>query len=104
MGSGASVLVVFNDDTMQRLLLENLTPRYTVYVSATWPQALEVVAGHEVQIVVADARLAFTASEGLEDLRGRIENVPVLFVTQPADTSLERDAGHVRRPLFVGKP
>jgi len=75
-----------------------------VYVSATWPQALEVVAGHEVQIVVADARLAFTASAGLEDLRGRIENVPVLFVTQPADTSLERDAGHVRRPLFVGKP
>ncbi len=104
MGSSASVLVVEDDDVMQRLLLENLTARYTVYVTASWPQALEVVACHDITIVVADARLASTDHAGLDDVRGRVPDVPMLFVSHTMDTASERNTEQACAPLFVGKP
>src|SRR5438876_9576667 len=104
MGPSASLLIVEDDDTMQRILLENLTPRYTVYVTTSWPQALDVVASRDIKLVVADARLASTDHAGLDDLRGRVEDVPVLFVAHPTDTASERESGHACAPLFLGRP
>src|SRR5260370_41975378 len=103
MGSSARVLVVEDDDMMQRLLLENLTPRYTVYVTASWPQALDVVACHDITIVVADAGLGSTDHTGLDDGRSRVPDVRMLFVSYTADTESERRSQPTRALLVVGE-
>ena len=98
------VLVVEDDGTMQQLLVESLRPLYTVYTTASWPQAIDIVAAHDVKIVVADARLAFTNGPDLDTLHVRTTDVPVLFVAHSADGTLDHELRRACAPLFVGKP
>ena len=57
MTSDVTVLVVEEDETMQRLLRQTLRPRYTVLTASSWTQAHEIRARAEVDVVVVDVNL-----------------------------------------------
>ena len=83
MPSVATVLVVEDDEAMQRQLQQTLRPQYTVLTASCWTEAHEIRARADVDVVVADVNLTSRDGIGLEVLCAEREDVPFVFVASP---------------------
>ena len=80
MPSVATVLVVEDDEAMQRQLQQTLRPQYTVLTASCWTQARKIRARADVDVVVADVNLTSRDGTGMEALCADREDVPFVFV------------------------
>ena len=101
MPSVATVLVVEDDEAMQRQLQQTLRPQYTVLTASCWTQAHEIRARADVDVVVADVNLTSRDGAGLEVLCTERADVPFVFVARPSRTDEPGSAPDARRPLLA---
>ncbi len=101
MPSVATVLVVEDDETMQRQLQQTLRPQYTVLTASCWTQAHEIRARADVDVVVADVNLASRDGAGLEVLCTERGDVPFVFVASPNRADEPGSAPDTRPPLLA---
>src|ERR687887_1254765 len=81
MARDATVLVVEDDETMQRLLQQTLRPRFTVLTASGWTQAHEIRSHAEVDLVVVDVNnLAAADRSGLDALCLEADRTPVVLL------------------------
>ena len=101
MPSPATVLVVENDEAMQRQLQQALRPRYTVLTASCWTQAHEIRARTDVDAVVADVNLTSRDGTGPEVLCAERGDVPFVFVASPQRSVEAGAAPEPRRALLA---
>jgi DNA-binding NtrC family response regulator len=89
MARDVTVLVVEDDETLQRVLQQTLRTRYTVLTASCWTQALEIRAQADVDVVVVDVNnLASVDRIGLDELCLEADRTPLVLLA-----SSNRDAG-----------
>jgi DNA-binding NtrC family response regulator len=85
MPRDATVLVVEDDETVQRLLQQTLRPRYTVLTASGWTQAHEIRSRAEVDVVVVDVNhLAAADRSGLDALCVEADKTPLVLLVSPS--------------------
>src|SRR5213596_287878 len=98
MTRDATVLVVEEDETMQRLLQQTLRPRYTVLTASCWTQAHEIRSRAEVDVVVVDMNnLTAADGSGLDALCLEADKTPLVLLA-----SSNREAAAHGRNLYAG--
>jgi DNA-binding NtrC family response regulator len=104
--SNATVLVVEDDETLQRQLQQTLRARYTVLTASCWTQAHEIRARADVDVVVVDVNLTGRDAAGLDVLCADRDAPPFVLVASSARASESSCAAMARRsPLaFAAKP
>jgi DNA-binding NtrC family response regulator len=81
MARDATVLVVEDDEAMQRLLQQTLRPRFTVLTASGWTQAHEIRSRAEIDVVVVDVNnLAVADRSGLDALCREADRTPVVLL------------------------
>ena len=81
MARDVTVLVVEDDEAMQRVLQQTLRPRYTVLTASCWRQAHEIRSHAEVDVLVLDVN-NLTAPErlGVDELCLEAGRTPIVLV------------------------
>jgi DNA-binding NtrC family response regulator len=81
MPRDVTVLVVEEDETMQRVLQQTLRPRYTVLTASSWNQAHDIRSRAEVDVVVVDVN-NLTASDrpGVDELCLEADRTPLVLL------------------------
>jgi DNA-binding NtrC family response regulator len=103
MAREATVLVVENDEAMQRLLQQTLRPRYTVLTASCWTQAHEIRSRAEVDVVIVDVNhLAAADHSGLDALRLEADSTPLVLLASPTHDSPGRH--HMHAPALLTFP
>src|SRR6266540_338197 len=89
MARDVTVLVVEEDEAMQRVLQQTLRPRYTVLTASCWNQAHDIRSRAEVDVVVVDVN-NLTASDrpGVDELYLEADRTPLVLLA-----SSSREAG-----------
>src|SRR5919201_909705 len=81
MARDATVLVVEDDEALQRLLQQTLRPRFTVLTASGWTQAHEIRSRTEIDLVVVDVNnLAGADRSGLDALCREADRTPVVLL------------------------
>ena len=101
MPSVVTVLVVEDDEAMQRQLQQTLQPQYTVLTASCWTQAHEIRARADVDVVVADVNLTSRDGTGLEALCADRGDVPFVFVASPNRANEQGGVPDSSRPLLA---
>jgi DNA-binding NtrC family response regulator len=106
MTSGVTVLVVEDDEAIQRQLQQTLRARYTVLTASCWTQAHEIRARADVDVVVADVNLTTSDGTGLEVWRAETGDMPIVLVATRNRSPETTAAAGTRRPLlaFAARP
>ena len=104
MASAATVLVIENDESTQRLLQQTLRPRYTVLTASCWAQAHEIRAHASIDAVVVDVNLTSGDERGLDALCAEAGRTPCVLVAGSAQESAVAHAPEGRPSLFAIRP
>jgi DNA-binding NtrC family response regulator len=83
MHSNVTVLVVEDDEAMQRQLQQTLRTRYRVLTASCWTQAHEIRARGDIDVVVVDVNLTSRDRSGLDVLCADSAGVPFVLVASP---------------------
>jgi DNA-binding NtrC family response regulator len=105
MASDVTVLVVEDDEALQRRLQQTLRTRYTVLTASCWRQAREIRAKAAVDVVVADVTLTSRDSSGVDVMCAERDETPFLLVATPTRESESRGGPAARSLLtFPARP
>jgi len=81
MAREVTVLVVEEDETMQRVLQQTLRPRYTVLTASCWNQAHDIRSRAEVDVVVVDVNnLTSSDRPGVDELCLEADRTPLVLL------------------------
>jgi DNA-binding NtrC family response regulator len=84
MSRDVTVLVVEDDEALQRVLQQTLRTRYTVLTASCWTEALEIRAHADVDVVVIDVNnLAAVDRNGLDELCLEADRTPLVLLASP---------------------
>jgi DNA-binding NtrC family response regulator len=85
MARDVTVLVVEDDEAMQRVLQQTLRPRYTVLTASCWRQAHEIRSRAEVDVLVLDVNnLTAPGRLGVDELCLEADRTPIVLVASAA--------------------
>ena len=103
MPSVVTVLVVEDDEAMQRQLQQTLHPQYTVLTASCWTQAHEIRARADVDVMVVDVNLTSRDGAGLDALCADRETCPRVR-REPYRTTKAPRAGTPPLLAFPARP
>jgi DNA-binding NtrC family response regulator len=101
MASTVTVLVVEDDEAMQRQLQQTLRARYKVLTASCWTQARQIRERTDVDVVVADVNLATRDRTGVDGWCAATEDTPIVLVASRSRAGETTVAAGTRRPLLA---
>jgi DNA-binding NtrC family response regulator len=101
MASHVTVLVVEDDEAIQRQLQQTLRTRYRVLTASCWTQAHEIRARADVDVVVVDVGLTSRDRTGLDALCADSGGVPVVLVARSNRATETGALGESDPPLLA---
>jgi two-component system response regulator AtoC len=103
MTPDVTVLVVEDDEALQRQLRQTLRSRYTVLTASCWTEAHEIRARADVDVMVVDVSLTSRDRAGLDALCADKRDLPYVLVATPSRTT-ETGAGMEASPPLLAFP
>ena len=101
MAGSATVLVIENDASTQRLLQQTLRPRYTVLTASSWSQAREIRARSPVDALVIDLSLTSDDQSGLQALCDDAGRTPLVLVASGPHEAARDPSSDPRPPVVA---
>src|SRR5882672_4658575 len=101
MASHVTVLVVEDDEAIQRQLQQTLRTRYRVLTASCWTQAHEIRARADVDVVVVDVGLTSRDRTDLDALCADSGGVPVVLVARSNRAPETGASGEPDPPLLA---
>src|SRR5258705_5848480 len=101
MASDVTVLVVEDDDAIQRQVRQTLRTRYRVLTATCWTQADEIRARTDVDVMVVDVGLTSSDRTGLDAMCADSEGVPVVLVARSDRSTETGTSGEADPPLLA---